>query len=560
MNEFASVNLIAVSLCCGVICTLFYWDFSRPYTPETLFYSVARRRYLLALSVYVAGYLLFFILLVGFLQRLFVWLWPLIGQLPFQDPNNWKPSVTIVFAQGSTFGSRQISLSAALLITVLLPYLPLTRNAIKLFRRFAHFIALYPQSVQLILAMIARSEFKVSANAEDALQQELDHYSVPKGELGKVLSRSAIQLLEEVRFLRAEFAGLGTKRPYCNFIKARSDILIALDKTIQRIFQRVAKALLNIGIDKRQSNILSQFVAEDCQGAVFKYRELVAEVALSCASHRLEREQLIEEFGYSVSFPPSIPFLPLAFIFGLDFVILLWPLLLAPWLPLGHVSPDTSLHEPLGRMQPNPVFLAGFALAHAISLTAALLWAIYPRLIGGIPLTKSLARNSLLADTIAPGLLSYFTSILIFVGMRLLISPNPIMPMATHPVYFIALNSMQFCLLTICICALVAVRMRDDSMNYSKGRWRDAIVTTVPVMTFVIGFQLTLLPMLPSSFDWRFYVPLFLAASAFVYFWLGFFCSVRCCRPSESERRIKEASADRAGDYRSGQTAQISTI
>jgi hypothetical protein len=506
MDGFAAVNWAAVLLGCIIISVFLYWDFEVPYNHGTIRYGVAFRRYVLALCVYIAGYLLVFLLLVGLLQRAFTWVWPLVMQLWPPTDRPWKANLTVIFEGGSQYGARQISLVASLLITILLPYLPASRSAVKLFRRFVHFIALYPQSIQLVIAMIARAEFKHSVDPTTTIQRELDAYCVPKGALVKALSVNAVQLMEEGLALRSQFAKLKLEHPFTKFIAARASDLVGLERELQRVIQRVARALLNTQLDKHQSNIISQFAAEDCQTIILKYRELIAEATWSCVSNPWAREKLIDDFGYSVSFPPAIPFVPLIVVFGLDFIMLLWPLALSPWV---------SLPVPI-----NPAFITGFALAHAISFTAATVWAIYP-----------LARRKFSSGrwgTVLPvyvtlGLFAYCTGALVFTLMRLIISPNPTMPLATHPAFFIAINSVQFLALTICIAALTDVRMRADSMDYNRYRWRDGILTTALMTLCAVGFQLSLLPIMPKDFKFGLWFAIYLGITFAVSFIIGFF-------------------------------------
>src|SRR5262249_470383 len=131
----------------------------------------------------------------------------------------------------------------------------------------------------------------------------------------------------------SHFGALSGKKRFSRFLHSRSSVLKDLQIQQKRVFRRLATALLSLDFhEKNQFRIVSQFVAEDCQNIISQYRTLIAEACMSCVELSAGRENFLKSFGYLVSFPPTIPYLPLVIAFGLDFAVLLWPLLAAPWI------------------------------------------------------------------------------------------------------------------------------------------------------------------------------------------------------------------------------------
>jgi hypothetical protein len=260
-----------------------------------------------------------------------------------------------------------------------------------------------------------------------------------------------------------------------------------LEKGVQRIIQRLAKAVLNLtSIGKRQQNLISQFISEDCQRLITSYRRLIAEATLSCFSMSIERHRFLKSFGYDVSFPATVPCLPLVVVFGLDSVLVLWPLIASPWIAFGPFPIKTTN-------------IAAFALAHSISLTMAVIWAIVPRI------SASTYQIDRIASHCIYGLLSYVSSVFAWIALRFIIVPIPGMPLATHPVFTIATNSLYFVVLTVCIGSLVEMRMTSFE-HYSANRGRDSIITSIALTASAVLIQLCLIPITPPGFPWYLYV------------------------------------------------------
>ena len=169
--------------------------------------------------------------------------------------------------------------------------------------------------------------------------------------------------------------------------------------------------------------------------------------------------------------------------FGLDFALLLWPLIVTPWVSISTPFPKLNM--------------VSFALAHAISLTAAIAWAICPKAVYDFALPSP--GRLPIPSYIVFGALSYLTGVIVWTGLRLLIQPIPGWPMAEHPVRFILINSLAFLFMTVCMSVLIDVRLRTRSYDHQSNRWRDAIVLALALLVAAVIFQLALAPYMPPG-------------------------------------------------------------
>jgi hypothetical protein len=471
VTEFQPLYLPAVLLGAVLVGFSAFWDFHLPYRPQTLRYAVAYRRYILAAAVYIGANIFLYLITAGIAQTLLTLLHKPTGVFGLDDEH--------------PHGIRQTSLVFSMLLVVALPYLPFTRELFSPLRRFAHAIALYPKSVQLLMTILSTAPFTARADAREQLEEELQRYSVSEGTLRGTISASAVRLMDEAWSLRNCFSELAGKgRSYKRFLEARASAINKPEVELQKVLSRTAKALLSLNVQERkQLRVVSQFVAEDCDAIVMQYRTLLAEAAMSCVPGPAGRENLIQSFGYTVSLPQMLPYLPLAMAFGLDFVLLLWPLILSPWIAVNTPFPKTNM------------FL--FAMVHAISQTAAIAWAICPKAV------YEFARPSLgklpMPSYAVFGALSFLTGALVWTGLRFLIKPIPGMPLAEHPISFILINSLSFLFMTVCMSVLIDIRLRSRSYDYQSHRWRDAFALALTLVAAAVLFQAVFLPYMPPE-------------------------------------------------------------
>ncbi|MGM4877647.1 hypothetical protein AB7645_41155 [Bradyrhizobium sp. 956_D2_N1_5] len=478
--DYFPIYLPAVFIATLLVMVTSFWDFHLPYHPKKLRYAVSRRRYFLAASIYIGMHCILFLWLTGLMQALLIFVERFTRDLGLVD--------------GLPQGIRQTSLVLSLLIIVVAPHLPVLRTFFAKIREFTHEIALYPKSIQLLLTLLAASRFKAHPDASRQLDSSLGRYLVPEGRLSTMISPNALRVLEEAWSLKTFFAGNGAKPMFYGFNQARAASLNKAELDLEKVLRRTAKIVLSVSAeDRSQLRAVSQFLAEDCEAVVAEYRTLLAEAVMSCIPGPGGREKLLAQFGYEVSLPPQLPYLSIVVIFALDWLLLLWPLILSPWILFN---------------QPFPKFnVISFALAHAISLTAALAWAIFPKA------SYDFARPSLRGLPIWSyclfGIASFISGCFVWTGLKFLIHPIPGMPMAEHPVLFISVNSITFLVITILASYLIDLRLRVQSYDYRRNRWRDG---------FALAFTVTAVAILTQAVLWNFIPPAFRLSSQTIVF------------------------------------------
>jgi hypothetical protein len=473
VNNFLPLYPPAVLIGVILVAVLAFHDFHWPYDRLKLRYAVSERRYVLAAAMYVGTHIILFLLLTGILQSLLVGIQHYFGD----------HAGIFGIEDGRPQGVRQTSLVLAVLLLTVLPHVPGMRGPFATLRHFAQEVALYPKSVQLLMTIFASAPFTPGEHVGEQLEDELAQYGVAKGDLDMLISAGGVRMLQEAWSLHNCFGTIAALPTFRNFIAARATALSALDVELQKILRRTARAMRTLDADERkQLRIVSQFLAEDCERLVEEYRTLLAEATRSCVPGPAGREKLIESFGYEVSLPQMLPYLPIVVAFGLDFALLLWPLILSPW--VTHNSPFPMRN------------IISFALAHAIAQTAAIAWAICPKV------AYDFARPSPARFPIGSyavfGVLSYLTAAAVWTVLRQLIQPIKGMPLAEHPVHFILLNSLAFLLMTICMSVLIDRRLRRRSYDYLSNRWRDGFALAFTLLAATLIFQVVMWPEMPD--------------------------------------------------------------
>jgi hypothetical protein len=483
VNEFFPIFPAAALIGAAIVAVLAFRDFHRPHDPLKLRHAVSRSHYILATAIYIEANIILFVVLVPVVQRLLVML-HLVGEYEV--------------------GIRQSSLMLSILLVVAAPYLPGTRRLFTQLRRFVHALALYPKSVQLLVTTLATAPFTPQADIGKALEDALVHYSVPKGCLKTMVSPNALRLLEEVLSLRQHFGEIAKSRGFRPFVKARAAVIGKLEVDLQKVLRRVAKVLLSVGpAETKRLRVLSQFLAEDCQTLVEQYRALLAEAAMSGVNGQDAREELLKSFGYKVSLPQIAPYLPIVMAFGL---YLLWPLIN---LSLAQNSSFPTVN------------ISTFAFAQAICLTISVGWAICPKMLYDFARPSS-GKLPMLFYPIF-GACSFFSCVLVWTGLRLLIKSTPGISFTEHPALFILTNSLAYLFITVCMSVLIDLRLRSRSHNYRSNRWRDALLLAMAFLAGLFVFQMAVWPHMPKTFQYGLQPFVYLAMTAGLGFLLGYF-------------------------------------
>jgi hypothetical protein len=495
-------------------------------------FAVPQQRYFAALGAHVAAILAIYALLV---VAAYVVVMIANGsiRLDCYQYVSGGPSEQCVksFAQLRTLNGNVLvwsALAAALFLRLVVPNVALTRRFIDRLRDQTHDLALFPFARQTLLAALSASKFAVREGADAQLLDELGRYGVGP-ELMAFMSPSAKQSLIEACSLRrqltdalnplqsfaqvlqphrsffdkarsapaspppevAKFASAGTLQ---QFGQARSNNFARLETYFRRLIRRTALALLlaeeigeKLGAEQISDKLrqeanqalcraISNFVAEECDDVLARYRTLVAEAALSCVPHRAERVQFLKSFGYDVPIPPGLSLYPWLIVFVLDFLLFLIPSLV---MLIGGQNPNLRLSQ-----------LATFACVHAISQTVALTWAIYPKTVSNFarPSPYSLPLQSYAVF----GLASYVTGAIILLIFRLVV-PIP------FPVVLPTLvSAISFLLMAVGISVLIDLRLQSRSLDFQQGRVREGVIMAAVMLAGTLAFQLLIFYVFPA--------------------------------------------------------------
>jgi hypothetical protein len=484
VTQFFPIHPVAALIGAAVVAICAFHNFHMPHDLLKLRYAVSRPHYFLGAAIYIEANIILFVVTIAVLQRVLT-----------LTVNDTVPMLQAV---------RQTSLMSSILLVVVAPYLPVTRGLFTQLRRFVHALALYPRSAQLLMTTLATAPFKPQAGTGEALEDALAHYSVPQGSLRTGIFPNALQPLEEGWSLRRRFGEIATSPGFSDFIEARAATLRKLDVDLQKVLRRAAKVLLSVDpAETKRLRVLSQFLAEDCQTLVEEYRALLAEAAMSSVNGQDAREKLLQTFGYTVSLPQIVPYLPIVMAFGL---YLLWPLINLS------LAQDSSFPT---------VNISTFAFVQAICLTTSVGWAICPKMLYDFARPSSGKLPTLFYPIF--GACSFFSCVLVWTALRLLIKPTPGFPFTEHPALFILANSLAYLFITVCMSVLIDLRLRSHSHNYRSNRWRDAMLLAMALLAGVFVFQMAIWPHMPKVFQYSLQPFIYLAMTAALGFLLGYF-------------------------------------
>jgi hypothetical protein len=226
MTELAAVmpELAPVLLGAFSVIALSVRDFHTSQGFSNIRYAVLPERYLFALSVYATVAVFFYFVILNFL-----WLLTL-----FVDPDS-----------GSELG-----VPATIFIFVVAPAMPWIGKSISAMRRLMWTLARYPESVETLTALIARSPFIPSYKGRSEVVRELTRYGVPSrridaalAEDNKVLTVAAARILQEVCSLHVSFTELRRRDQSCDYQRGR-----LLDGVAVAIVMGAVIILLQLGI------------------------------------------------------------------------------------------------------------------------------------------------------------------------------------------------------------------------------------------------------------------------------------------------------------------------
>jgi hypothetical protein len=461
---------LAVLLGAFIIIVLSIGDFHTPHRISDIRYAVLQERYYFALTVYATVAVFFYLVILNFLWSIAIYVTPGPTFAPSHGFAILSPGLAV-------------ALAATILIIALAPVVPVLRSGVSAMRRLMWTLARYPESVETVTALIARSPFTVGRQGRLEVVRELERYCVPSriidavlAEDNKVLAAAAARILQEVCSLHVCFAELQRDRRFHKFFLTRED----LETQYRRLLRRAARGLLlteDIRVSDSASDDLaleiSDFIAEECEALRARYQRQLAEILLSCLPGPAARTKLISDFGYQINLPKTVPFVPLVIIFVLDFVISVTPVIFVSLPPGVKFSAYSA---------------AVLALAHACALTVSVFFAIYPKT------ATNFARPSLFSlpwkSYILFGLTSYlFGNALTYLAFRMIHVP-PALLAAKHPLAASSLFSLIFMANTIALSILLDLRLQDTSCDYQRARFRDGVVLALVMGTTMTSLQL----------------------------------------------------------------------
>ena len=551
-------------------------------------YSVPQQRYFAALSVHVAAILGLYVL---FLVAVYGAIMLGSGGLPQFDCYRFDLSEPCkqAFNEARSIDSDALlwsALASALFLRLFMPNVAITSRFLDRVRDQTHDLALFPFARQSLLAALSTSKFEAGQDSDAELRNQLSRYGVDWG-LISFVSPSAKRALVEACSLRqrltdllnplqglapvlwpekvalestllpgglrpAEEIEFSSSRIVRKFGATRAMAFAQLETDFRRLMRRTALALLLAEeiSEKIESDALyraiSNFVAEECDDVLPRYRSLVGEAALSCVSHRAKRAEFLKSFGYDVPTPPALPLYPWVVVFLLDFLLFLIPPLVM--LYLGGQNPNS-------RIAP----LALFAVVHALSQTVALTWAIYPKIV------SNFARPSLYSwpwqSYVVFGFASYATGASILFMFRL------VFPIPFPIVLPTLVSSLGFLLMTVGLSFLIDRRLQSGSLDFERGRIGDGLILAALMVSSTLTFQGVIFYLAPAL-GWLDvhrppFVPirlLFLVLSAGLGFVMGYFVPSATAAFMQRAHllRLPEPGGTRA-NLRPGSTARWSS-
>jgi hypothetical protein len=437
------------------------FDFHTPYRVSDIRYAAPRGRYVLALAVYATTALFFFVLF----------------------------SVVLIVTNFEADESLAFGLTGAVFLTIVAPRVWGIRRIADALRKAAQTLARFPQAVETWGALIARSPFRVHPEARAELMRELARYGVTPeiaraafSDGPKVLSPAAGRVLLEICSIHLNLAERQKVGSFARFLARRGNI-DDLEKEYRKLLRRAARAILLSEdiISSEQASMelaiaISDFIAEEATPLLAKYRELLAGAALSTVTGIVARRDLIREFGYDVGLPKTVPFAPVLFIFILDFLVSIAPMLFVPF-PNGQTL---KFYE-----------FAMLASFHACALTSAVFWVIYPKAV------TNFARPSLFhlpwQSYVIFGAVSYlFGSVGMSLAFNLIQVPDRFLA-HKYPVVASMLFATIFLVTTVALSVLLDFRLRMSSCDYRRHRIRDGAVMTLTLAATTAVWQAAIL-------------------------------------------------------------------
>jgi hypothetical protein len=435
-----------------------YWNFHRPHSVVAFRYGVTRRRYILAVSCYVAvalGIFLAVLVLLLLLKRMLPY--PFTGRL-----------------------STDVSLLAALLVTILLPHLPYTRDVLALVRAAAQRLALFPDEARALLARLCSGP-PPDEESRAALRHAIACYGLTEDALDELLPPAVVAQVEVTSALHIRFFAQIAGEPRLRaFAAARAPELEHARAEYALLLRRVARALVlaqevkeatgrgtapptDEEVDAPDFSKIAEFIADESVAAAAPTRALLAEAALSAFGRPAERAAFLARFGFAIGQEDDLPFnailgilavAPATAMLGFAPLTLRW-FGVPPPPEMGNITPGEA---------------AAFSLIFAGQQLLVVLWAVLPKALTrfGRPTPHHLPWVSYLVT----GLGTYAMNL----GLRLLLPLLGLQPpeIPVNPMLLILVTSIFGPVVAVTLAVQIDLKLKDRTYHFQQGRWWDA--------------------------------------------------------------------------------------
>ncbi|WP_207538742.1 hypothetical protein [Sabulicella rubraurantiaca] len=431
-----------------------FWNFHRPHPPDALRYSVTLRRYILGVTLHIASALAVF----GF---------ALICARLVQE--NFLPDIRSIEARTG------LPLTAALLVTVLLPRLPGTRLLADETRGMLQRLALYPASTEHLTRLLAAGGCRADDETRAALRQEMVLFGLSAEALDRIYPPAVVARLDETHALRLRFSEAVKDPGLSAFVRARGGEIEEARLEHLRLLRRVARATLlaeeladapvpdYAEEDHPGLEALSEFVLEETKAVAARYHRLAADAALSMFHRLQDRDAFLDSLGFPTPPPLDLPFGSVVVVAGVmpATVALLY---LRPMLEWSGLIPDS------GRPPPSLALVLAFSV---LQLTIVL-WAVLPKALTRWAWPR---RRTLPLGSYAVVALGAFLTQAAFGWLMVTSGVMPHMSRFGIPSLQVMLAASLFAIVsTIGLCLLIDRRLLDNRFRFFRGRWLDGLV------------------------------------------------------------------------------------
>ncbi|HEY8613632.1 MAG TPA: hypothetical protein VIL69_20425 [Roseomonas sp.] len=434
-----------------------FWNFHRPHTPAALRYAVTLQRYWLAATVYIMVALCTFIAVLLLVQLL----------------NN---RMRFLYAGQPPIG---VPLFTALLVTILLPHLPGTREVLNALRGMIQRLALFPSESRRLLVRLTAQPCPPSEASRAALRRELGCYGVAVDALERCLPAAVVTRIEEAQSLHDRmFQALAEEPRLRRFAAARADEIDRARQDHVRLLRRVARALVlaeaimeatgrdtappDDDDDAPDFSNLSEFLADESVNHASSYRRLIAEAALSSFHHVGERNAFLARFGLGAGPGEDLPFGAVVGILAVapaTMAVFMLPVILA----------HLGLRLPMRLDYGTALALSSVFAAQQV---AVVLWAVLPKVVTRFarPTLRKLPWAFYAAAALGAYLTSLATRVLLLAGNGPRLSQTGI-----DPISLMLVTGLFPVVTAVTLSLQIDWKLRDREYQFAHGRWRDAL-------------------------------------------------------------------------------------